>query len=56
MEELLFLRRIAHYEQDMDAAKYAEQINNNWFSGHNALRVYKQFIDLDKDQNGERMC
>ena len=24
----------------------------NWFSAENSLRVYSQYLELDKDQNG----
>ncbi len=29
------------------------QANANWFSGHNAVKVYSLFLELDKDQNGQ---
>ena len=52
MEEFLFLERITQYERDLTPDAFSSQINNNWFSCHNALRVYNDFIQLDKDQNG----
>lgn len=35
-------------------SKLGQLISANWFSGHNALRIYKLFLELDKDQNGEK--
>ena len=52
MEEFLFLERITQYERDLAPDAFSSQINSNWFSCHNALRVYNDFIQLDKDQNG----
>ena len=52
MEEFLFLERITQYERDLTPESFSSQINNNWFSCHNALRIYNDFIQLDKDQNG----
>lgn len=52
MEELLFLNRITQYRRDLDEASFNSQINSNWFSGNNALRVYSEFLQLDRDENG----
>ena len=43
LEELLFLR---------DESFNEEADPRNWFSAHNALRVYSQYLELDIDHNG----
>jgi len=48
MEELLYLKRLSHVQNDVDPA----QVATNWFSGKNALTLYSLFLDLDKAKNG----
>eukprot|EP01038_Epipyxis_sp_PR26KG_P004217 gene4217-5993_t len=52
MEELLYLRRLARIETEMDPNDFEIQTNANWFNGSNALRIYTKFLDLDRDENG----
>eukprot|EP00596_Hydrurales_sp_CCMP1899_P007168 CAMPEP_0119047896 /NCGR_PEP_ID=MMETSP1177-20130426/55670_1 /TAXON_ID=2985 /ORGANISM="Ochromonas sp, Strain CCMP1899" /LENGTH=396 /DNA_ID=CAMNT_0007023055 /DNA_START=233 /DNA_END=1423 /DNA_ORIENTATION=+ len=52
MEEMLFLQRISRHEEEIDRKTFTNQVNNNWFSGSNALRVFSIYVELDKDQNG----
>ena len=52
MEELLYLKRILQYEQDMDYVQFSTQINSNWFSESNALKLYDMYLTLDVDKNG----
>lgn len=54
MEELLLLQRISQYQEDQvsPSMDIADQIESNWFSANNALRVYRLYLDLDEDRNG----
>lgn len=52
MEELLFLKRLSQYEKDMDPQIFQSQVESNWFDGGNAMKMYRKFISLDRDQNG----
>jgi serine/threonine-protein phosphatase 2A regulatory subunit B'' len=52
MEEMLFLQRISKHKDKIDHKTFTSQVNGNWFSGNNALRVFSVYVGLDKDMNG----
>ena len=52
MEEMLFLQRITRYRGEIDRKTFLNQVNSNWFSGNNALRVFSVYVALDKDLDG----
>lgn len=63
MEEFLFFKRLSDFEhqqeqqnnQNDDHGKQpvvTESSGANWFSSENAMNVYTNYINLDKDQNG----
>ena len=52
MEELLFFKRVTKFENDMSPTTFSHQVENNWFDGKNAEKLYNMYIDLDFDGSG----
>lgn len=52
MEELLFFKRISKRENDLSPTTFSHQVENNWFEGKNAEKLYNMYIDLDYDGSG----
>ena len=48
----MFLQRITRYRGEIDRKTFLNQVNSNWFSGNNALRVFSVYVALDKDLDG----
>jgi len=49
---VLYILAILNEFMEMKEKGKLEEISNNWFSLNNFWRIYKKYIDLDKDKNG----
>uniref|UniRef100_A0A914VDD5 Serine/threonine-protein phosphatase 2A regulatory subunit B'' subunit gamma n=1 Tax=Plectus sambesii TaxID=2011161 RepID=A0A914VDD5_9BILA len=52
LDDLLELRDSPPDDADASARGSAKNLEDNWFSAENALRVYGQYLNLDTDRNG----
>eukprot|EP00604_Paraphysomonas_vestita_P004075 CAMPEP_0174823592 /NCGR_PEP_ID=MMETSP1107-20130205/26102_1 /TAXON_ID=36770 /ORGANISM="Paraphysomonas vestita, Strain GFlagA" /LENGTH=302 /DNA_ID=CAMNT_0016046871 /DNA_START=48 /DNA_END=953 /DNA_ORIENTATION=- len=53
MDEFLWLQRLDQYRDDYASERlYQKEIDSNWFSAANAIRIYEGYIACDKDGNG----
>lgn len=53
MDEFLWLQRLDQYREDYATQRaYQKEIDSNWFSASNAIRLYEAYIASDKDGNG----
>ncbi|KAJ1426617.1 hypothetical protein B484DRAFT_330379 [Ochromonadaceae sp. CCMP2298] len=52
MQELLDLRQLGRARAELDSKTVEAQLQKNWFSDTNAVRLYSLFLELDRDQNG----
>ncbi len=53
MDEFLWLQRLDQYRDDYPTQRaYQKEIDSNWFSASNAIRIYEGYTDSDRDENG----
>lgn len=53
MDEFLWLQRLDQYREDYATQRaYQKEIDSNWFSASNAIRLYEAYVASDKDGNG----
>lgn len=53
MDEFLWLQRLDQYREDYATQRaYQKEIDSNWFSASNAIRLYEAYVAGDKDGNG----
>ena len=49
---MIFYSALIYYFPSMH---HNQQVNSNWFSGSNALRVFAVYVALDLNQDGTNM-
>jgi hypothetical protein len=53
MDEFLWLQRLDQYREDYATQRaYQKEIDSNWFSASNAIRLYETYVASDRDGNG----
>jgi hypothetical protein len=53
MDEFLWLQRLDQYRDDYATQRaYQKEVDSNWFSATNAIRLYEGYIASDRDGNG----